>query len=74
MKTIDNIPKGYKIYVFENGKKVAAREKSCLFCKHFTDMFCDFAGNVYLILCDKFLDTGKGLKGECEFWADDTLK
>ena len=52
MKTIDHIPRGYKMYHCANGKQYVAPKKSCLFCAHCTDIFYDFTNGPYMWYCD----------------------
>ena len=46
--------------------KVSAPDKSCLFCKHCTDVFWDFTNGPYLFFCNKRCNTDLGALGKCE--------
>lgn len=73
MRLIDYVPDGFKLFEMECGRKFVARENSCLFCNNCTDIFYDSSG-IYMIMCEKYLDTEKGIGGNCEEWEGDTLK
>lgn len=63
-----------RLFVFEDGLEVWCPEKSCIFCKHCTDIFYDSSGP-YGFACkldlmgekDLF---DKGYVGECELFKD----
>lgn len=46
-----------KEFVFDDGFKVIGPARSCLFCKHCTDVFYDYTSGPYMFMCDKMLDT-----------------
>lgn len=48
------------------GKTYEVPDKSCLLCKHCTDIFVDFINGPYLVFCENYSDTSSGIKGECE--------
>lgn len=52
-------------YQLLTGLTVIAPVKSCLFCKHCTDLFYD-AGGIYNTICAKQKDVVKGSKGKCK--------
>lgn len=56
-----------KKYKLNCGFVVKAPLKSCLFCKHCTDIFYDFGG-IYNTYCDKNKDVVKGSQGKCCFY------
>lgn len=61
-----------RVYWFQTGFQMWCPEKSCVFCKHCTDVWYDFHGP-YMYLCLKEQDgiknlTEKGHTGKCEYF------
>lgn len=50
---------------------VLAPDKSCLFCKHCTDVYWDYTNGPYLLCCDKNLDIKAGSKGKCKDFEEE---
>lgn len=65
MDILDYVKPGYRKYEFENGKIYCAKENSCLFCRHCTDIFYDHNGP-YLLVCELELSCEAGMSGNCK--------
>ena len=42
----------HKVFELPDGRKFGAHKHSCLFCKHCSDIFWDYANGIYEIICD----------------------
>lgn len=59
-------PENFEPYEIQaTGKRYMARKNGCLFCESCTDIFCDATNGIYMIICDKELNTDVGMSGEC---------
>ena len=45
-----------KIYRCDNGKYYGGPQKSCLFCKHCTDLLWDYTHGPYMFFCELSLE------------------
>ena len=61
----------HKLFECENGKTYEAHKRSCLFCKHCTDIFYDYTNGPYMFICGFECDLDmkeakyKSFKGLC---------
>lgn len=56
-----------KIYRCENGYYYKGPQRSCLFCKHCTDVFWDHTNGPYMFHCELGLE----FSGDCNSFEDD---
>ena len=63
-------PENFKKFECLNGHTYMARKTSCLFCERCDDIFCDYHG-IYLITCNKGLDTEEGMQGTCDCFKEE---
>lgn len=71
MKQKSKLKPNHKEFRCANGKTYGAHEKSCLFCKHNTDIFYDYTHGPYMFICDIDGDIEKSFKGKCKKFESD---
>ena len=52
MEVKNEILPGYKKWNCQNGRTYCAKENSCIFCAHCTDIFWDYTNGPYMFICD----------------------
>ena len=68
----------HRWFELEDGRKFGAHEKSCLFCRHNTDIFYDYTHGPYMFICEfgsdeeKFVVdyVEKSFEGKCPRWEE----
>lgn len=56
--------------------KYTLPDHACVFCKHCTDVFYDYSGGIYMLICDKENDVDGNISGKCREFEennDETL-
>jgi hypothetical protein len=69
----------YRCFELEDGRKFGAHKKSCLFCKHNTDIFYDYTNGPYMFFCELEVDDARfaqdyvkmSFEGKCPKWESD---
>ena len=52
---------------------IDAHPRSCFFCDHCTDIFCEWSGKPYKLICNKGHESDDGIQGKCkDFQESDT--
>lgn len=71
MKTCkrSEIPPGFRVYQFIDGREYAARNRSCFFCRNCIGILYD-SGGPYAFICELELDTDLGIKGMCNEFTE----
>lgn len=70
-ESMSELKPDYKLFECENGKTYGAHKRSCLFCKHCTDIFYDYTNGPYMFICGFECDLDmeeakyKSFKGLC---------
>lgn len=59
-------------YQLENGYKVTAPDRCCLFCKHCTDIWYDWGG-IWGLTCEirEEVEVSKGAEGQCDRFEEE---
>ena len=57
-----------KIYRCDNGSYYVGPQRSCLLCKHCTDLYWDYTHGPYMFFCELGLDVSM----DCDKFEDDT--
>jgi hypothetical protein len=61
-------------YGFIKGYKYHLPYTACVFCKHCTDIFWDFSGGIYGLICEKNMDIRQikgNITGECKHFIEE---
>lgn len=69
----------HRWFEMEDGRKFGAHKKSCLFCKHLTDIFYDYTNGPYMFICELGLHDARleqdyvkmSFEGKCPKWESD---
>lgn len=59
---------------FIKGYKYHLPYTACVFCKHCTDIFWDFSGGIYGLICEKSMDIREikgNITGECKQFIEE---
>lgn len=70
MEVKDYVMPGYKKWECQNGRTYCAKENSCLFCAHCTDIFWDYTNGPYMFICERDQDIENGFEGKCKYFME----
>ena len=54
-----------------NGAVYIIPDKSCVTCKHCTDVLWDFTNGPYCFICNEDHPNADGMNGDCKFWEEE---